>query len=173
MPAEAGRLRRSMRLHVPLVWRVLRRAGLAEQDADEAAQDVFWILLRRLQDVPSRAERSFLVSTALRVASDRRKALASRPEVDYQIELPSRDIPPDELVALRRARSLLEEALDTLSPEQREVFVLVEMEEMSGPEAAEVLNIALGTVASRLRTARNRFNAAIRRLRLRESTVKP
>ena len=117
MPAEAGRLRRSMRLHLPLVWRVLRRSGLNQHDADEAAQDVFWILVRRLHDVPPRAEKSFLITTALRVASDRRRALASRPEVEYETELASSGLPPDELVALRRARSLLDQALDTLSAE--------------------------------------------------------
>ena len=152
---------------------LLGRSGLGEHDADEAAQDVFWILVRRLQDVPPPAEKSFLISTALRVASDRRRALASRPEVESDTELAAPGLPPDELVELRRARRLLDEALDALAPEQRAVFVLVEMEEMTGPEAAEVLGIALGTVASRLRTARNRFNAAIRRLRLRERTKKP
>ena len=62
-----------MQRHLELVWRMLRRMGLSPPDADEAAQDVFWVLARRLDDVPVRAEKSFLVSTALRVASDRRR----------------------------------------------------------------------------------------------------
>jgi RNA polymerase sigma-70 factor (ECF subfamily) len=157
-----------MRAHLPLVWRVLRRVGLPEPDADEAAQDVFWILQRRLQDIAPRAEKSFLISTALRVASDRRKSLARHPAVELDPEVPSRSLPLDELVALQRARRLLDEALDCLPFEQRTVFVLVEMEEMTGPEAAQLLGIPPGTVASRLRTARSGFDAAIRRIRLRE-----
>jgi RNA polymerase sigma-70 factor, ECF subfamily len=159
-----------MRDHLRLVWRVLRRSGLCERDADESAQDVFLILSRRLDDVPVRAEKSFLVATALRVASDRRRSVARRSEVALDDEAPHPGIPVDELVALRRARSLLDEALDSLQPEQRAVFVLVEMEQMTGPEVAEALDVPVGTVASRLRTARHAFDAAIRRLRLRERT---
>jgi RNA polymerase sigma-70 factor (ECF subfamily) len=168
MPAEAARLRAAMREHLPLVWRVLRRLGLNEWDADEAAQDVFLVLSRRLDDVPVRAQRSFLISTALRVASDRRRSAGARALAPLQPELPSPGLPPDELVALRRARGLLDEALAALNPEQRAVFVLVEMEELGGPEVAEVLGIPPGTVASRLRRARQVFEAAIRRMRLRE-----
>jgi len=147
---------------------MLRRMGLSPPDADEAAQDVFWVLARRLDDVPVRAEKSFLVSTALRVASDRRRRLATRPESELDLGLPSDDPPPEELVALHHARALLDEALDMLTPEQRAVFALVEMEEMSVPETATVLEIPIGTVASRLRKARQVFDAAIRRMRLRE-----
>jgi len=156
-----------MQEHLRLVWRVLRRSGLAEPDADEAVQDAFWILERRFDDVPVRAEKSFLISTALRLAADRRRSAASRPEVELEGDPPAQSLPPDELVALRRARRLLDVALDSLSAEQRAVFVLVEMEELTGPEVAEALAIPAGTVASRLRAARLAFDAAIRRLRLR------
>jgi RNA polymerase sigma-70 factor (ECF subfamily) len=157
-----------MREHLPLVWRLLRRLGLSECDADEAAQDVFLVLSRRLADVPVRAQRSFLISTAMRVASDRRRYVAGRSAVALEFEVASSEPPPDEQVALSRARALLDEALATLSPEQRAVFVLVEMEELAGPEVAEVLGIPPGTVASRLRKARQVFDSAIRRMRLRE-----
>jgi len=165
---EAARLRAAMRRHLALVWRVLRRLGLSEWDADEAAQDVFMVLFRRLDDVPERAQRSFLIATALRVASDRRRSAAVRAQAPLDTEPASHGLPPDELVALRRARNLLDEALSALNPEQRAVFVLVEMEELGGPEVAEVLRIPPGTVASRLRKARQVFDAAIRRMRLRE-----
>ncbi len=167
MPSDAGRLKRAMASHLRLVWRVLRRCGLSERDADEAAQDVFWVLHRRHDDVPAKAERSFLVSTAIKIAADRRRALAARPETELQSDPPVRDMPTDEIVALRHARRLLDEALDCLSEEQRAVFVLVEMEELTAPETADLLDIPPGTVASRLKAARQAFDAAVRRLRLR------
>lgn len=168
VPSDGRRLEHAMGRHLELVWRVLRRLGLSPQDADETAQDVFWVLARRLSDVPDRAEKSFLVSTAIRMASDQRRKLATHAAEDLPEEIPSNEPAPDELVALRHARVLLDEALDTLSPDQRAVFVLIEMEEMTAPEVAEVLEIPLGTVASRLHTARRLFDAAIRRMRLRE-----
>lgn len=173
MRARDERLAHALAAHLELVWRVLRRSGLAERDVDEAAQDVFWILARRFEQVPERAERAFLVSTALRVASDRRRAAARRPEVELDPDFPSTDLPSDELVALRRARVLLDEALDALTAEQRAVFMLVELEEMTAPEAARTLGIPLGTVASRLRAARQSFDAEIRRLRKRERRIQP
>ena len=52
------------------------------------------------------------------------------------------------------------EILDSLDPEKREVFVLCDVEEMTAPQVAELLGIKLNTVYSRLRTARQAFNAA-------------
>ncbi len=165
---EAQRLPRAMRQHLGLVWRLLRRLGLPAPDADEAAQDVFLVLARRGADVPLPAERAFLVGTALRVASDRRRQLASRATVELTADPVSPELPPDELLALRRARETLDEALEDLNPEQRAVFVLVELEGWAAPEVAAELGIPLGTVASRLRKAREVFDVAVRRLHRRE-----
>jgi len=165
---DAGRLERAMRQHLGLVWRLLRRLGLPPPDADEAAQDVFLVLARRGDDVPARAERAFLVGTALRVASDRRRQLASHAAVELTVEPASPHLLPDELLALRRARAALDEALDALTPEQRAVFVLVELEGWAAPEVARDLGLPLGTVASRLRKARELFDASVRRLHRRQ-----
>ncbi|MBN2194801.1 MAG: sigma-70 family RNA polymerase sigma factor [Polyangiaceae bacterium] len=164
MASEEDRILRAVRQHLSLVFRVLRRVGLSVEDADEAAQDVFMVLARRTAEVPGPAERAFLVSTALRVASDRRRQQASRPTSALTVELPSPDPAPDELVELRRARAQLDEVLDAITPEQRTVFVLVEMEGFSAPEVASTLGIPLGTVASRLRKARENFDSMVRRL---------
>src|SRR5450432_141422 len=74
MPRTDERLRAAVSAHLALVWRVLRRAGLGPADAEDASQDVFWVLAQRISFVPDPAQRSFLVSTALRVASDRRRS---------------------------------------------------------------------------------------------------
>lgn len=157
-----------MRQHLGLVWRLLRRLGLPPPDADEAAQDVFLVLARRGADVPAPAERAFLIGTALRVASDRRRQLASRATVELTADPVSPALPPDELLALRRARETLDEALEALNPEQRAVFVLVELEGWAAPEVAAELGVPLGTVASRLRKARELFDASVRRLHRRQ-----
>ena len=47
----------------------------------------------------------------------------------------------------------------------RTAFVLFELEELTGPEVAEVLGVPLGTTASRLRRAREHFQSSIARLR--------
>ncbi|MGC4094931.1 MAG: sigma-70 family RNA polymerase sigma factor [Polyangiaceae bacterium] len=163
-----GRLERALARHLDLIWRVLRRAGLSQADAEDTAQDVFWVLARRLQQVPEAAERSFLISTALRMASDRRRSKWSTVTLAFdgdseQLEATA----PDEAIDLRRAQLMLDAALDTLPPPERDVFVLVELEELTRAEAARALSMSEGTVASRLARARERFHAALKRLQAR------
>lgn len=160
----------SVRRHLSLVWRILRRAGLRPADADDAAQDVFWILAQRVDGVPVPAEKSFLISTALRVASDRRRSKWNRSvteviDPEYSV---SEELSPEEALGLRDARALLDEALSALDPEEREVFLLLEMEQMTRDEVAAVLGLAPGTVASRMRRAREAFEKAARKIRLRD-----
>ena len=62
----------------------------------------------------------------------------------------------------------LERILSTLGSEQRNVFVLFEIEKLTGEEIAEALGIPLGTVYSRLQLARKAFRAELERTRARE-----
>jgi RNA polymerase sigma-70 factor (ECF subfamily) len=140
---------------------------LAPADADDAAQDVFWILAQRLDDVPKRAQRALLVSTALRVATDRRRSKWQR-AVDTGQELdqrPSSERSLDEQLDLQRAAQLLDRALATLDESERAIYVMAELEQMSRTEVAQALMIPKGTVASRLKRAREAFELALRRLR--------
>lgn len=58
---------------------------------------------------------------------------------------------------------MLDAVLATLTDERREVFVLYELEGLTGAEIAEHLGVPAGTVASRLRRARADFEAAVAR----------
>src|SRR4051812_20215296 len=140
MPPTDVRLRAAVSNHVSLVWRVLRRTGLGPADAEDASQDVFWVLAQRFDQVPKRAQRSFLVSTALRVASDRKQSKWHRSVstgLDAEVRLSEAPL-PDEALELRRASALLDEALATLEELERTVFVLAELEQMTRSEVAEV-----------------------------------
>lgn len=165
--AANHRLQGAIAQHLDLVWRVLRRAGLRDADAEDAAQDVFWVFAQRLEDVPVRAERAFLASTAFRVASACRRSKRYREvsqEADCE-EYAGSDPLPDRELELQRARALLSRALSALSAPEREVFILAELEQLSRTEVAEALGIPPGTVASRLTRARQSFEASLRALR--------
>ena len=73
----------------------------------------------------------------------------------------------DDLLDQRRARALLDEVLDALPMDARAVFVLFELEEMTVPEIAALLDVPLGTAASRLRRGRELFEAEITRRKAR------
>jgi len=65
---------------------------------------------------------------------------------------------------------LLESILGELAPEQRNVFVLFEIERMTGEEASQALAIPPGTVYSRLALARKAFRQALARREMREAS---
>lgn len=165
MPTSDARLREAVEQHVDLVWRVLRRAGLAAPDVEDASQDVFWLLAQRFDSVPPRAQRSFLVSTALRVAADRKRLRWHRSvrtglEPEEQV---SQALGADEQLDLRRGAALLDRALATLDEADRAVYILAELEQLSRSEVSQALAIPEGTVATRLKRAREACLAAFRR----------
>jgi RNA polymerase sigma-70 factor, ECF subfamily len=162
-----------MRSHFDLVLRRLRRLGVPASDLDDAAQDVFVVAARRIDDLLVDCERAFLLGTAARVASTRRRtARRHRQDVTESLEEhhaePSALDPHAELVL---ARPLLRGLLSGLSDDTRAVFVLAEVEELAAPEIAERLAIPIGTVGSRLRRARNELRGAAKRLSAREAFV--
>jgi RNA polymerase sigma-70 factor (ECF subfamily) len=169
--ARAERLRALLDQHFDFIWRSLRRLGVREADVDDAAQEVFLVAARKLDQVASERERAFLIGTALRIASTFRRSSRRRPEepsagLDQEVDLA---LNPEELSELLRARPLLQEILDSMTLEQRGVFVLSEIEELTAPVIAELLQVPVGTVHSRLRSAREVFETKTRRLLMRES----
>ncbi len=165
-PASGDRLEALVAAHHTFLWRSLRRLGVPERDVDDATQQVFLVAHRRLAEISSESERSFLFQTALRVASDWRRARKRRAEqagIDL-LKVPDRAASPEELLDRRRARALLDRVLEAMPLELRAVFVLFELEEMTMSEIATVADIPAGTVASRLRRARQAFEKAANQL---------
>ena len=70
--------------------------------------------------------------------------------------------PFDQTAQAERGRALTM-ALDSRSEDQRAVFVMSDLEELSAPEVASVLNVNLNTVYSRLRSARREVSARLSR----------
>jgi RNA polymerase sigma-70 factor (ECF subfamily) len=166
-PRRDERLRRMVDAHYDFAWRCLRRMGVAEADTDDAAQEAFLIASRRLDDIAPDRERAFLFGTAYRLsATYRRKAFRRFERLDgAAAEHLDQGPNPEETLHWRRARERLDQVLESLSLEQRAVFVLFEFEQMTAPEIAALLEIPVGTVASRLRRAREIFCEALRRRR--------
>jgi RNA polymerase sigma-70 factor (ECF subfamily) len=148
------------------VWRALRRFGLPASDADDAAQQVFLIAARRLDDIEAGKQRAFLYGVAANVALKARRGAARRREDPLDVDAPDPRPNAEELVDHRRARECLDRILDGLDHDLRVVFVLHEVEGLATSEIAGALGIPPGTAASRLRRAREAFAARLARLRL-------
>jgi RNA polymerase sigma-70 factor, ECF subfamily len=145
--------------HFAFVWRTLRRFGVPESEAQDAAQRVFVVATQRLDRIQPKKERAFLFGTAVRIADKVRRSQARKPAVSESD--PDGEPSPwpiaDELVEQRRARAVLDSILDEMSVDLRAVFVLYEIEQMTVNDISSVLEIPLGTAASRLRRARELF----------------
>jgi RNA polymerase sigma-70 factor (ECF subfamily) len=156
--ADRARLERMFAAHYATVWRALRRRGLTADAAADATQETFLVAAQRLADIQPDSERAFLVGTALRVAHT-----LSRKTVRWQL-----DDEMDQRIATigdeRADVQLCDRALSKVNPELAEVFVLYEIEGLSSPEIAALLEIPLGSVASRLRRGREQFRAALLRI---------
>jgi RNA polymerase sigma-70 factor (ECF subfamily) len=154
------RLRALVDQHYAFVWRSVRRLGVAAADADDAAQHVFLVLARKLGAVRPGCEQRYLFQTALRVASDYRRARRRRPDAgdpEPLIDPVDPNEGPFDVLALRAERAMLDRVLDALPLELRAIFILNEFDEMTMAEIANVTGLRPGTVASRLRRARAIF----------------
>lgn len=155
-----------------LVWRTLRRLGVAHSALDDALQDVFLVVHRRLPQFEQRSSiRTWIFGITLRVASDYlrrgRRLQATTSDIDAEL----RDegaLDPLEQRARNEAVALLYAALAELDPDKRAAFVLAELEEMTLPEVALAVGANVNTVASRVKAGRRQFEAALRRLRAKD-----
>jgi len=148
-----------VRAHVDFAWRVARRLGLDPADAEDVAQRAMLVATQRIGDVETGSERAFVFRTVSNLVSKVFRGRRRHPEEPEELadEPVDHERNPETLLEQRRAREALDGILAALSPALRPAFVLFEIEGLSQPEIAAALGVPLGTVASRLRRAREEF----------------
>ncbi len=159
--------------HADFVWCSLHRLGVRPADLEDALQEVFVVVYRRLASFDGSSRLStWLFGISMRVASAyRRKAYRRRERTVVDIEATAGASPvngPEEALDEQEARARLASVLDELEPARRAIFVMFEIESIGCPEIAQQLSLPLGTVYSRLGAARRDFSKAALRLRRRE-----
>ncbi len=141
----------------------LRRLGVHGADLEDVAHDVFLHVYRHLGDYdPGRPLRPWLFGFAFRIARDFR-ALGRHRETATEDLARTRDPAPladSQLLRGEEVRLALA-ALGALDLDERAVFVAHDLEELSAPEIAELMQIPINTVYSRLRRARIKFLAQV------------
>lgn len=169
---RAEHLRGLVQEHFSSVWRFLRRLGFEADVVDDAAQDLFFVALRKIDQMTPGRERAFLFGAAVRIAMRLKRKVAREVPVDgigtraesaFEETAPT----PEALLDEERARELLYRLLAELDERFRVVFVMYEIEAMTMQEISDVLEVPMGTVASRLRSAREDFGARLERYRAR------
>jgi RNA polymerase sigma-70 factor, ECF subfamily len=151
------------REHGAFVLRTVRRMGVPSCDVEDVAQNVFLVVHRHLGSYEGRGSvKAWLFGIVRRAVADHRRARRRRPEVPT-LDPPVGSAPPLGEADLDRARerALLDRALDSLSDDKREVFVLYELEQMPMAEVAAAVGCPLQTAYSRLYSARERVKELV------------
>jgi RNA polymerase sigma-70 factor (ECF subfamily) len=168
---DQARLEAMYRAHHVVIWRTLRRLGFSPEAAADSTHQAYLIAAERLDQIHFGSEKAFLFSTAIRLA----KTVARknrRMDLHEDIETgPDPNTGGDKIVNRQVALQLLERLFSHMDPDLVTVFTLYELEGMSSPEIAGILDIPLGTVASRLRRARETFRKGAAQLE--RSGVRP
>jgi RNA polymerase sigma-70 factor (ECF subfamily) len=164
---EPFELRAIYRLHARFVWLSLQRLGVYPSDLDDVAQDVFVIVHRRLDTFDRRARiTTWLFGICMRVAANyRRRRRWTRELLSGWVEdeRPALLVAADDVLVRREEREIAERALDRLDVAKRATFVMFEIESLSCLEIAELMNVPIGTVYSRLHGARRQLAKTIAR----------
>ncbi len=164
------------REHFAFVWRSLRRLGVAESALDDATQEVFITVHRRLGEFEGRSSLKTWIFGILRnAARHHRRTIARRREDDPVPETAADPSHGESLDAVARAQAIqaLGAFLEGLDDTLRECFILSELEQMTAPEVAAATGANLHTVHSRIRTARQLFEQMVARRRARDPWSRP
>jgi RNA polymerase sigma-70 factor, ECF subfamily len=168
---EQEAFRAAFLAHSAYVYRTLQRLGVYHRDLQDEVHNFFLKVHAKWSDYDStRPIRPWLLAFAVRHAADyrqlahiRREASGLESERKLEEAASMQATPHDDLHASER-RQLVMSAINAIDNyDQRALFVLHEVEELSVPEAAEVLAIPLNTAYSRLRTAREIFRNFVMR----------
>jgi RNA polymerase sigma-70 factor (ECF subfamily) len=150
----------------PVMFRVARQLGVQSDAVEDVVQEVFAVVHRRRDEFERRSTaKTWVTGIAIHVIKNFRRGLrrhdhkvaAVADAADFVAEPPRA---PDDHAELSQASVFLNRFLDSLDDDRRAVFVLVELQQLSAPEVAELTETNLNTVYGRLRSARKLFEEA-------------
>lgn len=153
-----------------LVWSTTRRFGIASEAMDDVVQEIFMVIHSRLNTLEKpEALRSWIYGIVRRKVSGYRRKRQLEKYSSVSVENVADDVfsrSPGDLAERNEQVRKLWAILEAMEPVKREVFIMAELDELTCPEIAEILSIPLNTAYSRLRHAREAFDAALMRRNL-------
>jgi RNA polymerase sigma-70 factor, ECF subfamily len=157
--------------HFAFVWRLAANCRVPQSHLDDVVQEIFLVIHRKLPGFEGRSSlRTWIASISRYTAKEflrRKRHQMLGTEVDPDASASTSMTPAEQLEAVAAAQ-LLDQFLDELPEEQREAFILAEVEQMTAEEIAVVLESNSNTVRSRLRSARQGVQASLARHRAQE-----
>jgi RNA polymerase sigma-70 factor, ECF subfamily len=150
--------------HADFVWRVLKRLGTPAAEIEDALQEVFLVVARKLPQYEERGGmRAWLFAIARQITSHALRSAQRRERRERDHPGPAASPDPHEALERSEAARFVEDFLKRLEEPQATVFFLAEIEGMTAPEIASCLGVGVNTIYSRIRLARERFERALSR----------
>ncbi len=156
--------------HAPYASRFLRRLGVASSEMDDVLQEVFLVVYRRYSEVESSGLRPWIHGICARKASEHRRAArrkrespATSDEDADAMDTSAAGRDPERRASESQELARLDRVLETLPDDERAVFVLYEVEELTLKEISEATSSPLSSVHARLERARDRVTRAFSR----------
>ncbi len=164
---------------VDFAWQAVRRMGVCAADADDIVQEAFVIVHRRLAEFEGRAQiKTWIFKILVHLVRHYWRTHQRKPgdrAANQPAEIHTLAGGHDPATALEKVEALriLDRLLAELDQDKREVFVLAELEQLTAPEIADIIDVSPNTVSSRLRLARQEFEKALLRFRAQEARRQP
>ena len=159
----AERLASLFDTHHERLYRLARRLSRNADDARDLVQETFLRAARSPDSVPSEApnDEAWLVRVLINICRDRWRQTANRARLDPlgTATQPLRAADPESALIVR---SLVWEALDSLTPRRRAVLVMYELEGATIPTIAGTLGVTIVTVRWHLSRGRREMASRIR-----------
>jgi RNA polymerase sigma-70 factor, ECF subfamily len=164
VPRRAGKARldsSTLVEHLDVMYRAALAMSGSSQEAQDIVQDACVRVLARPRHLEPGRERAYLITAVRHAWYDRLRARSLRPQPgtldDHEQALASPLPGPAEVADTKRVY----EAIGQLSDDHRLVVAAVDVAGLSYAEAAEMLEVPVGTVMSRLHRGRSRVAAAL------------
>jgi RNA polymerase sigma-70 factor (ECF subfamily) len=146
--------------HFDFTWRVLRYLGLRTNSIDDAAQELWLVVHRRLAEFEARSDvHTWLFGIARNVARNHRRGLVRHgPNESLPDELRASSPDPEALHSARETWSSVLSFLDSLSDQDRAIFAGNLVECLSAAETATAVGVEVAIVYQRVRVLRRKFS---------------
>lgn len=156
-----------VRAHQDRLYASMLQVTGSPEEAEEVVQEAFIRVFMKLDTFQRNSQFfTWLYRIAFNSALTRRRRKQARVSLDYcrennGLEVTAEIDGVDEPMLRRERVDMVRSAMHTLTDEHRVILVLREMDERSYEEIAEILEISIGTVRSRLSRARRQLKLAL------------
>lgn len=162
--------------HYGFVWRAARRLGVGDAALDDVVQEVFVVMHRRRHELDMTGSIPALLYGVTRRIASRVRDVARQQQTRLAVvesePAPAHDADPESRALLQERAAVVRDALDAMDADKRMMFMLTQVEGMSIPEAAAVVDVNVNTAYARARVARELVQKAIARHRARDERIR-